>query len=199
MRSASHSRFYRFAARCLLSRRSMRNFLSDCRFGFRSLGRTPAFTVVGIVTLALGIGANVGIFSLINAAMFKPLPVRDPERVARVGVGPVGSVAATSFDDYRAYRDRNRSFEALALHTDYGFHLRIGNVVKPVDGALVSANYFETLGVTAAVGRALQSSDEMAAGPAPVTISDKLWRDTFNRDPQIAGRAVWIGDKAATI
>ena len=130
----------------------MRTLLQDIRFGARSLRKGRGFTLVAVVSLAVGVGANSTIFSLVNAALLRPLPaVREESRLADVNrTRPEGDTfAQVSYPDYEFFRDNARSFEGLAAYTMTPLHVGAGGEAERVHGLLVSGNFFDVLGVRA--------------------------------------------------
>ena len=136
--------------------------LADLRYALRALRKSPGFTAVALLTLALGIGANSAIFSVVNGVLLRPLPYREPERLVVVNhsypsLKLEASVSAAGFVDYR---DRARSFRGVAAHTWWQPNLTGRGDPERVSGGRVSGQYFSTLGVPAAVGRALQPDED---------------------------------------
>jgi predicted permease len=172
---------------------------ADVRYGARSLRAAPAFSIVAILTLALGIGANTAIFTVINAALFRPLPVERPEEL--VSLNRVGaSVPTFSYPDYRDFRDRDTLMSGLAALRLAPMNLETDGAASRVWGYLVTGNYFEVLGVRAAKGRLLAPSDDRIPGGHPVlVVSNDCWRTRFASDPNIVGRTVKVNGALFTI
>ena len=169
----------------------MDQLIKDLRFGIRSLLKRPGFTAIAVLTLALGIGANTAIFSVVNATLMQPLPVHDPERLVFVFNGPSGSVF--SYPDYAALRDQNNIFDGLLAWGGIGASLNSNDQTDLVNGAIVSGNFFEVLGVRARLGRAISSDDDKTPGAHPVVvISDRLWQKRFAGDPNVVGRQLLL-------
>jgi len=168
----------------------------DVRFGLRMLRKSPGFTVVAVLTLALGIGANTAIFSFVDALFLKPLAVSNPEQLMRVyAKGPSGHYGAGfSYPEFEQLRDHNSSFAALSVETERPqVHLVTGDDSQEVRGEFVSGNYFGLLGIQPRLGRAfLPEEDAVPGRDAVVVISDQLWRASFNRDPATLGREIHI-------
>ncbi len=169
----------------------------DLRIAARRLMASPAFTLVVIATLALGIGANTAIFSVIDGVLLRPLPYHEPDRVVRIDhQEPYGNVAEAEFVDYR----RGTSvFERIAALSAGETNLTGGDEASRVGYALVSDGFFAVLGTKPVVGRALVDDDERAASPLVVVIGENLWRDRFAGDPNIVGRVVEVGRSTRTI
>ena len=169
----------------------------DFRHAFRTLGRSPGFSLLAVATLALGIGATTAIFSQVDAVLFRPLPVRDPDRLARVFARVDGSadLSNSSYPVYTDYRDGARSFTSLAAYADFiPINLEIpGRAVERLTSAVVTGNYFETLGVRPAAGRLLTASDDGPPGRQPVlVVSERLWRSRMGAGAVAAGRSVRV-------
>jgi predicted permease len=176
--------------------------LQDVRYGWRVLAKSPGFTIVAALSLALGIGANTAIFTLMNAVMLRMLPVQNPQQLLLVGVtrGPELEFGFT-WNHYRQFRDHNQSFEELAASSPVKLSLEMDGRVEPsVDGQLVSGNYFSTLGVLAQAGRNIGPDDDRIPKNHPVAvISDGLWKRRFARDPAAIGKRIAIDGAPFTI
>ncbi len=177
----------------------------DIRYAIRQLRKSPGFALTAIVTLALGIGANAIVFSVLNALILHPLNVPQAQSlyiVQRVLPG-VGSSPTHSYPDYLDFRDRNHSFESLAT-----YDIITGTVGVKIGGAapsraypyLVSGNYFQMAGVKPYLGRFFDQTDEHGANSVPyIVLSHAYWKSHFNSDPQAVGRAVQVNGHAFTI
>jgi predicted permease len=181
----------------------LRNLLQEFRYAFRQLMRNPAFTLLAVITLALGIGANSTIFSWIRATLLNPIPgVAQTGRMITITRGERNEHPSPplSWPDYVDLRDNTKTLSGiLAYHDDY---MAITGIGKPerIYGALVSANYFDVLGVRPALGRLLLSSPRTeSVGQAEVVLNYGLWRDHFGADPSIIGRTVQINLHPYTI
>jgi predicted permease len=177
----------------------MESFIQDLRFGARMLMKNPGFTLIAVVTLALGIGANTAIFSMVNALLLRPpAGVEQAEQLVSVtwedsGLGP-------SYPDYIDYRDRNTTFAGLAIFGPTTLHLGLGGETERIPAALVSGNYFTALGVKASRGRTLITDDDTAPGANPLAvIGDGLWRRRFNADPNVVGKTVRLNGYPFTV
>ena len=171
----------------------------DVRYGARALRASPAFTLTAIVTLALGIGANAAMFSVINAALLRPLPVERPDELVSINNRRPG-VPTHSYPDYRDFRDRATVMSGIAAFRISAMNLETAGTATRTWGYLVTGNYFDVLGVAAALGRPLLPSDDIVPGSHPVLVlSYDFWQRRFAADPQIVGRAVRINGKAFTI
>jgi predicted permease len=171
----------------------------DVRYAMRALAAMPGFTIVAILTLGLGIGANAAIFSVINAAIVRPLPVDRPDRLVTVGRNG-GDLPIHSYPDYRDIRDRNTVLAGLAALRFSPVNLQRDRTAARVWGMLVSGNYFDVVGIRASAGRALSPADDITPGGHPVAVlSDASWRTRFAGDPSVVGRVVKINGMAFTI
>jgi hypothetical protein len=135
----------------------MQTLWQDLRYGARMLLKNPSFTLIAVFTLALGIGANTTIFSVLNALLLKPLPgIADHERIAQIGMTTNGQgFNSVSYADYRDYRDQNSTFAGIAAESEQQFHFGTDKTAERIKGSLVTGNYFEVLGVRATQGRLL--------------------------------------------
>jgi predicted permease len=169
--------------------------LQDVRFSARRLLKSPGFTLVALVSLALGIGANTAIFSLVNAVLLRPLPVAAPGRLVSVSVlGKDDSMLAFSYPSYKDFRDRGGEVLAgLFAERMAPMSLSRDGGNERVWGYLVTGNYFDVLGVGAARGRAFTAEEDRARLSAPVAvISDACWRRRFGADPGVVGRDILL-------
>ncbi len=187
----------------------MSSFLKEIRIAARSLTRRPLLTIVAVLSLGLGIGANSAIFSMVNGILLRPLPGLDaPSELARVYVTNrdvvyASSVSYLDFEDYQ--RMQGGVFDAMAAYTPAVFSLRHGDGVaarggEVVWGSLVSGGYFSTLGVKPAFGRFFDAAEVASEGTAPVAvISYELWRERFGEDPGIVGQTVQLNSLPFTV
>lgn len=185
----------------------METLWQDMKYASRMLARNPGFSVVAAITLALGIGANTALFSLVNGLLLRHLPVTHPEELVAVGkssrVGGVsqGTPRLDVFSSplYRALRERNRSFQSLLASGRTGqLNMRLedepaGSEAEHLSGRLVSGNYFSVLGVRTLIGRTFSEEDDQPGAAAPVlVISYDYWTRRFARDPAVIGRRVFL-------
>src|SRR5262245_8159248 len=172
----------------------MRTLLSDLRYAARVILKNPRFSVVAIAALALGIGANAAIFSVVNAVLLRPLPYPDPDRLVQVSrLYPQGPSPAVSIPKFMAWR-RAQSFEAIAAYDFAGPGMNLGGGDRPeqVKGIHVSADYFRVFGVQPQIGRGFSADEDRPGGPHVVVLSHRAWTSRFGGDPQITGRAISI-------
>ena len=173
----------------------MNGFLHDLRFAARSLRKSPGFTAVAVATLALGIGANTAIFSVVHAALLRRLPFRDADRLVFVweSARTQGSEKnVVNPGNYMRWTERNRSFESLAAMTPWTANLSGPGDPVRIKIGYVSGNFFPTLGGLPLAGRLLQPSDAKDRSPDVVAISAGLWQRRFGSDPSILGKIVRI-------
>jgi len=184
----------------------LENLARDLRFGIRSLRRDPGFTAVAIMTLALGMGANLAIFALVNAVLIRPLPYRDPATLTLVHLltpereaPDVYRRTIWSYPKYEVVRDGQQVFAATSLFTDADWSLTRSGPPERVQGEVVEAAYFTVLGVDAAIGRFFTADDDRV-GAAPVgVISHGLWRRRFGAAADVLGRSMTLDGTAVTI
>jgi predicted permease len=180
----------------------METLWQDLRYGVRMLLKNPGFTLIAVVTLALGIGANSVIFSLINALLLRPLPVEDPERLVAVYTSDFGGAryGPTSYPDYVDFRDRNQVFSQLVAFQMRPFSLSVEGENERVSGEIVSGNYFSALGLTPTLGRGFLPDEDRVPGERPVAvISHRLWQNRFGGDPATVGRTIKLNGHSFTI
>ena len=181
----------------------MRTLWQDLRYGARALIKSPGFTAVAVLSLALGIGANTAIFSLIDKLLWRSLPVREPGQLVLLSaesVNPRFLNTVFSYPDYRDYRDMNRVFSGLIAFRDAEVEVGAGDEAGRAAGELVSGNYFDVLGVGAARGRTIRPEDDASPGKSPVVVlSHGLWQRRFGSDPDIVGKAVTLAGASYTV
>ncbi len=175
------------------------NLVRDLRFALRALRQRPGFTLVAVLTLALGLGANTAIFSIVKAVLLAPLPYPEPERLAFVwGRSGTDSEQAVSYPDFLELRDNNRSFAGLALVRSQSVNLTGGESPERVTGTFTTASLFESVFATRAVaGRTFRADETEVATVAPVAvISHGLWQRRFGADPKTLGSNLTLNGTA---
>lgn len=189
----------------------LETLVHDAAYGFRSMLRTPAITLVALVSLALGIGANTAIYSFIDAVMLRSLPVKDPQQLVKLGIDDWGGItddyACTelySYPFYRRLQRENSVFSAtaalLSMRNDVHGFIDSRSESELIKVQTVSGTYFQTLGVGAQLGRALDENDDSDQGDHPVVvISDSFWKRSFGADPSILSRTLRLGTAAFRI
>jgi len=179
----------------------MNTLWQDLRYGARMLMKKPGFTLIAALTLSLGIGANTATFSLLNAFLFRPLPCASPERLVGYYIGKEEG-NGLSYPYYRDVRDRNEAFSGFLAFRFATVNLSgaAGGRNEYLWGYLVSGNYFDTLGVRAAMGRALTEADDRAPGAHPVVVlSHGCWLRRFGGDAAIVGKNVLLNGHGFTV
>lgn len=174
---------------------------NDLRYAIRTLGRTPGFTTIIVLTLALSIGANSAIFSVIQGVLLRPLPYPQPDRLVRVYFqSDTQPKFPLNPNDFRDFRERNQSFQSIAAMTRHDLQLSgIGGDPVMLRGFSVTGGYFRTLGLSPARGRDFSFDDELSARGYVVVLSDHLWRNRFAADPNIVGRKIILNTETYTI
>lgn len=194
----------------------MDSILKDIRYAIRGLWKRPTFALVAVITLALGIGANTAIFTLVNAVLLKPLPVKNPEELVlfndlasegtQIGDPSTGEWRLFSYSAYRYFRDNDKSFQQLGAFRSGEDRLSVrkgdmqpGQSAMRASGHLVSGNYFELFGVGALHGRVLTNEDDATGAQPTVVVSFGCWEQQWNKDPQVIGKDVILNGTSFTI
>lgn len=190
----------------------LRSVVSDCRYGLRQLRRNPGFTFVAVLTLALGIGANTAIFTLVHAILLKPLPVSHPEQLYNIGddqdccslTGSQDSFTVFSFPLYIEIRDHTPEFSEIAAFQAWVRNISVrgggkSGLAQPFRGEFVSGNYFSMFDVSAFVGRRLAPSDDSLGSPPVAVMSYRAWQVRFASDPGVIGSALMIDRQPVTV
>ena len=190
--------------------------LKDLRYAIRTLLKRPGFTLVAVLTLGLGIGANTAIFTLVNAVIFKPLPVANPQELVLFddspsegtsnGDPPSGQVKLFSYSGYKYFREHDQSYQSLAAFRSGEARLSVrrsgsesGESAQRAQGHLVAGNYFSTLGVNPLLGRVLAQSDDQPAAHAAVVMSYGQWKDQWKSDPNVVNQDVILNGATYTV
>ncbi|HKV63365.1 MAG TPA: ABC transporter permease [Candidatus Acidoferrum sp.] len=162
----------------------------DLRFAFRMLCKSPGFTAVAVLTLALGIGANTAMFSLVNGVLLRPLPYRNANRLVMVWEkGRDGSPENVGYATYLDWKSQNKSFEEIAIYSSWQPVLQVGEP-EQLSGLRVTSNYFRTLGIHPEIGRDFLPEEDVPNANKVVMLSHALWQRKFNSDPNIVGKPV---------
>jgi predicted permease len=176
----------------------MANVRQDLRYAVRVLLKAPGFTMVAVLTLALGIGANTAVFSLVNALVLRPLPVEHSDDLAFLENAHYGP--SQSFPNYRDLRDRNHTFAGLLGYRMAPMELETNGGAERIWGYLVTGNYFDVLGVRPALGRFFAQSDDVHPGASPYAVlSYNAWQSRFGGDPAIVGKTIRINRLPYTV
>jgi putative ABC transport system permease protein len=182
----------------------MSSLLSDLRHALRVLTSNPGFTTVAVAALALGMGANTAIFSVVNAVLLAPLPYPQSDRIMRVErgfKGNDGGGGSVSVPKFMAWKKANNAFQAMALYDFSGPGLNLGSGDRPqqVKGIHVSAGYFQVFGVSPAVGRTFLPQEDQPNGAKAAVLSNDLWRNQFGSDPSLVGKPILLGGDPYTM
>src|SRR5262245_20835813 len=174
--------------------------LQDLRYGARMLLRSPGFTLIAVITLALGIGANTAIFSLVNSILLRQLPFRQPEQLVWVASRrPDSGKRPFNLPDFIDYRDQNRSLDGIAAFANWSATLTDRGDPERLQGLRISANAFEMLGVGAEVGRVLLPADDTPGRERVVVVGHGLWRRRFGSDPHLVGQTLSLNGAGYTV
>ncbi len=179
----------------------METLTKDIRYAIRSLIRYPTFTLIATLTLALGIGANTAIFSVVNALLLRPLPFTQPDKLMQVWETTVkdGQQHDVAYPNFADWRDRNRSFEQIATYSDRTFNLTGDDEPERIQGVMVSPGFFPMLDVKPILGRVFLPEEDHPNKVFSAVISERLWRRRFNSDGQIVGRPIRLNYENFTI
>jgi len=177
----------------------MMTLWQDIKYGMRMLLKSPGFTLVAVLALALGIGANTAIFSVVNAVLLKALPFERPERIVRFYNGASEEPASMSYPDFQDYANRAQTLQHVAAYLTMGTTLTISGEPERVRGASVSAELFPILGARAAQGRVFTAEEDKDGAPPVVVISHEFWQRRFGGAPNIVGQQISLGTGDKTI
>jgi predicted permease len=175
--------------------------LADIRYALRMMRSSPGFAAVALAALALGIGANTAIFTVVSSVMLAPLPYPQPDRIVRLGRKyPNGNGYSNSIPKYMAWR-QNDVFEAMALYDQGGLTLSLGSGDPPaqIKALHVSQDYFKVFGAAPILGRAIDAAEDSPGGPMVAVLSNRLWRNRLGGDAQILGRAIVLNKQPYTV
>jgi predicted permease len=179
----------------------MQTLWQDLRFGFRTLSRKPGFTVVAIIALALGIGANTAIFSVVNSVLLRPLAYQDPEALVVINhdYPKINLKASVSAIGYTHYRDNAKSFESVVAMTGGGFNLTGGGDPEQVNGSRITHNFFSALGAEARLGRVFLPEEDQLGKNKVVVLGHGFWQRRFGGDPGIVNKNITLNDESYTV
>jgi len=174
----------------------MPGFFQDVRYGIRTLLKSPGFTIVAVLTLALGIGANTAIFSIVQSVLLRPLPYPQPERLVEISNNylPLVSQIGLSPGDYADWRRQTTTLSEMGAYVSIsqGFNLTGDSQPLRVQASYASASLFPMLGIHPVVGRLFSADEDRTGGAAVIALSDHLWASRFGSDPSIVGRAITL-------
>jgi putative ABC transport system permease protein len=179
----------------------MRGVWQDIRYGIRVLAKSPAFTAVAVLTLALGIGANTAIFTVVYGVLLRPLPFPQPERIVQLAESyqTQSDEMSVSAKELESLREYGQLFEHIAGYTDAGFNLATGNEAEHIRGVPASAEYFQVLGVLPSLGREFLAEEDRGEGQRVAILSHELWMRRFGGDPAVIGRKILLSGDAYTV
>ena len=180
----------------------MDTLIQDLRYGMRMLLKNPSFTMVAVITMALGIGANTALFSVVNSVLLKSLPFKDPDRVVFAletnAKFPAPGVSSSSLT-YRDWKEQSQSFESLSGRQPFVANLTSSDQPEKIQGEKVTFDYFTTLGVTPLAGRTFTEAEDKPGGVPVILLSEGLWRRRFGGDSGIVGQTVPINGQPTTV
>ena len=182
---------------------AMEVFVQDIRYGVRMLRKSPLFTAVAVTAIAIGIGANTAMFSLVDAILLRPLPYPEPQRLIVVGTQQRGGAGLDLMGtaDFLAWRDNQQSFEQVAVLDLAAKSFALSGMGEPerIPGAGVSANFFSIFGVAPLRGRGFRLGEDRPGAPGVVVVSEQFWRNHLSSDPQVLNRTLTLDGKSHTI
>jgi putative ABC transport system permease protein len=176
----------------------MKTLVQDIRYALRGFRKSPGFTITALLTVALGVGANTAIFSVVHGVLLRPLPLGEPERVALVGhiYKSINLSTGVSGAGYQYYRAQNRVFEKSAGFTDWEANLANGNEPEHLVGQQATSEYFAALGIAPILGRGFTPDEEVPGADKVLVLSEGLWTRDFGRDPAIIGKSLVVNGEA---
>ena len=179
----------------------MRGIWQDLRYAIRVLVKSPAFTLVAVLTLAFGIGANTAIFTVVYGVLLRPLPFPQPERIVQLAetFRTDSDEMDLSWNELQHLREYGQLFENIAGYTDVGFNLATGNEAEHVRGVPASAEYFQVFGVHPEFGRDFLPDEDRGEGQRVAVLSHALWTRRFGADPGVIGRKILLSGDAFTV
>ena len=180
----------------------METLLQDLRYGMRALLKNKGFAAVTIIVLALSIGANTAIFSVVNSVLLRQLPFKNPDRLVQIwetrpAKGRIEIPA--SYPNFADWRDQTSAFESVVAYSDWNFNLIGAGEPERIQGALVSPAFFTTLGITPVVGRVFSAGDDQPGQDQVVVLGASLWQRRFGSDPNVIGKTLNLADKVFTV
>jgi predicted permease len=179
---------------------SLETFLQDVRYGARMLAKSPGFALIAILTLALGIGANTAIFSVVNGVLLSALPFPHPEQIVSMFTEmPNFKNGSISYPNFEDWRKMNRSFSTIAAYRSTGFNLSGNGEPERVHGEMISAGFFEILGVNPMLGRTFSEDEDRIGANPTVMITEGLWKRKYGSDPNIIGQRMILNGTGRSI
>ncbi|MGC1648856.1 MAG: ABC transporter permease [Candidatus Sulfotelmatobacter sp.] len=178
----------------------MSGLIQDVRYALRQLRKSPVFTLVAVLTLALGIGANTAIFSVVEGVLLRPLPYRDSDQLVRVwSTSNRSSRDVSSYPDFKDWADQNHSFQQMAAYRGQSFNLSGGDHPERIRGLLITSKFFELLDVKPILGRAFTSDEHQFGRNHVLLLSSALWQSHFAGDSGVLGRSLKLDDESYTV
>jgi predicted permease len=178
----------------------MNNLFQDLRYGLRGLLRQPAFSMVAVGSLALGIGANTAIFSVVNGVLLNPLPYPQPEQLVTLHQSkPNFEMGAMPYPNFRDVQKQNQTFSSMAISRAFAFSLIGAGEPERVNARLVSADYFSVLGVKPALGRTFVAGEDESGSEPVALISEDLWQRKFGAAPSVLGKGITLDDRSYSV
>ena len=177
----------------------MGSLLQDIRFALRTLRKNPGFTTIAVLTLALGIGANSAIFSVVNAVLVRPLPYPQPQQLMLLRETSLQGESSVSYPNFLDWKAGSRLFESMAASRSDSFNLTGSGEPERMPGRMVSAGWLETLGIPPALGRPVSPQEDKKGASPVVMISHALWQRRFAGDPNILGKSIWLNGLSHTV
>ena len=169
--------------------------LQDIRYAARTLIKNPAFTFAAVLCLALGIGVNATIFSLVRAMLLRPFPYRNPDELVAIGEANLKRgfrMNSVSYPNFRSWQAENRTLQNIGIYTGTSFNLANGDGAEWVQGGNVSWTMFRTLGIAPALGRDFREEEDRVGAPKVIILSDRIWHDRFDGKPDVVGRSIMV-------
>jgi putative ABC transport system permease protein len=176
--------------------------LSDFRFAFRTLAKSPAFSIAAVLCLTLGIGVNATIFSCVRAILLRPFPYRAPDELVAIGESNPRRgwhMNSVSYPNFRSWQAENRTLESVGVYTGASYNLATGDGADYVQGGTVSWTMFHVLGVAPALGRDFREEEDRVGAPKVIILSDRVWRDRFEAKPAAIGQSLMVNGVPHTI
>src|SRR5215213_964588 len=175
--------------------------LEDVRYGIRTLSKSPGFSLLAVLILAMGVGTNTAVFSLVNASLLRPVPgIKDSQELVTVGERHAGPPLPLSYPDYFDLRQSATAFTGLLSTRDATFSISVDGEPERVRGSLVSGNFFSVLGIEPFMGRTIIPEDDRSSGEHPVAVlAYGFWQRRFGADPGVPGRALKLNGRVFTI
>ncbi len=179
--------------------RCLDDLRQDIGFGLRQLVKRPALPLMIVTLLAVGLGANTAIFSVVKAVLLEPLPYESPDRLVMIWATKKAQTAPVSYPNFKDWRNQNQSFEDIGVFDYTAFNLSGAGAPERLAGTMVSAGLFEILGVQPELGRTLHPEEDMPGAPPVVLMSHRLWRHRFSMDPHIFGKSITLDGEPFTV